>query len=137
MRALVMSGNRYDGPFLPELIDDLEADYVLADAVYYSKSIIRAVPAINAEPVVACNPRRGKRRRVKYGRLLKTKRYVIEQFNGHVKDNVLDECWVRPRGLVKKAVMVRAGLASMTTLIMLWHLFRSYPISHNEQSGTY
>jgi hypothetical protein len=45
--------------------------------------------------------------------LLKTKRYVIEQFNGHVKDNVLDECWVWPRGLVKKTSMVMAGLISM------------------------
>ena len=36
--------------------------------------------------------------------------YVIEQFNGHLKDNVFDECWLWPRGLVKKASMVMAGL---------------------------
>jgi hypothetical protein len=35
---------------------------------------------------------------------------VIEQFNGHLKDNVFDECWLWPRGLVKKASMVMAGL---------------------------
>ena len=29
LRAVVTSGNRYDSPFLPELIEDLEADYVL------------------------------------------------------------------------------------------------------------
>jgi hypothetical protein len=90
----------------------LEADYVLADAAYYSKKNL-AVEAIKAEPVIACNPRRGKRKRVKNGKLLKTKRYVIEQFNGHVKDNVLDECWIRPRGIVKKAAMVLAGLAGI------------------------
>ena len=113
LRALVTSGNKYDGPFLPKLIEDLEADYVLADAAYYSKTNFRAVKAIDAEPVIACNPRRGKRKRVKHSRLLRTKRYVIEQFNGHVKDNVLDECWVWPRGLVKKTSMVMAGLISM------------------------
>ena len=44
--------------------------------------------------------------------MLRTKRYVIEQFNGHIKDNVLGECWVWPRGLVKKTSMVMAGLIS-------------------------
>ncbi len=113
LRALVTPGNKYDGPFLPKLIENLEADYVLADAAYYSKTNFRAVEAIDAEPVIACNPRRGKRKKIKYSELLKTKRYVVEQFNGHVKDNVLDECWIWPRGLVKKTSMVMAGLISM------------------------
>ncbi|MCL4430543.1 MAG: transposase [Chloroflexi bacterium] len=113
LRALVTPGNRYDGPFLPKLIEDLEADYVLADAAYYSKRNFKAVEAIDAEPVIACNPRRGKRKRIRHSMLLKTKRYVIEQFNGHVKDNVLDECWLWPRGLVKKTAMVLAGLISI------------------------
>jgi transposase len=113
LRAVVTPGNRYDSPFLPKLIEDLEADYVLADAAYDSKKNIRAVEVIDAESVIACNPRRGKRRKIKHSRLLKTKRYVIEQFNGHVKINVLDECWIRPRGLVKKTAMVMAGLISV------------------------
>ena len=32
LRAIVTPGNRFDWPFLPKLIEDLEADYVLADA---------------------------------------------------------------------------------------------------------
>ncbi len=32
LKALVTPGNCYDSPFLPKLIEDLEADYVLADA---------------------------------------------------------------------------------------------------------
>jgi hypothetical protein len=36
----------------------------------------------------------------------------VEQFNGHVKDNILKRCWMRPKGLVKKAAMVTAGLIS-------------------------
>lgn len=110
LRATVTSGNRYDSPFLPGLIEDLEADYVLADAGYDSKANASAVKAINAEPVIASNPRRGKRKKIKYSKLLKSRRYVVEQFNGHLKANVLRGCYVRPRGLVKKAAMVLAGL---------------------------
>lgn len=110
LRAVVTAGNRYDSPFLPLLIGDLEADYVLADAGYDSKRNNRAIKAIEAESVIAPNPRRGKRRKIKHAELLKNRRHVVEQFNGHVKENVLKRCWVRPRGLVKKASMVLAGL---------------------------
>jgi len=112
LRAVVTPGNRYDSPFLPKLIEDLEADYVLADAGYDSKTNYKAVKAIDAEPVIASNPIIGKRKKIKHVKLLKTKRYVVEQFNGHFKANVLKECWMRPRGLVKKAAMVTAGLIS-------------------------
>jgi hypothetical protein len=113
LRALVTPGNRFDGPFLPKLVEDLETDYVLADGAYHSKANFKAVRAINAIPVIADNPRKkGKSRKIEADVLLKTKRYVVEQFNGHVKDNVLDGCWVWPRGLIKKAAMVTAGLIS-------------------------
>jgi IS5 family transposase len=112
LRAVVTPGNRYDSPFLPGLIEDLEADYVLADAGYDSKTNKVAAKVINAVPVIASNPRRGKRKKIKHIKLLKAKRYVVEQFNGHLKDNVLRECWIRPRGLVKKTAMVMAGLIS-------------------------
>jgi hypothetical protein len=112
LRAVVTPGNRYDSPFLLGLIEDLEADYVLADAGYGSKINKEAVKDIDAEPVIASNPRRGKRKKVKHAKLLKTRRYVVEQFNGHIKANVLKQCWIRPRGLVKKAAMVMAALIS-------------------------
>jgi len=112
LRAVVTPGNRYDSPFLPKLIEDLEADYVLADAGYDSKANSKAAKAIDAEPVIASNRRRGKRKKIKHAGLLKIKRYVVEQFNGHMKANVLKECWVRLRGLVKKTAMVLAGLIS-------------------------
>ena len=35
--AEVTLGNRYDGAFLPRIIEDLEGDYVLADGAYSSK----------------------------------------------------------------------------------------------------
>jgi hypothetical protein len=114
LRALVTPGNRFDGPYLPRLIEDLEADYVLADGAYHSKANFTAVRSINAVPVIADNPRKkGKSRKIEADVLLKTKRYVVEQFNGLVKANILDGCWLWPRGLVKKASMVLAGLISL------------------------
>ena len=114
LRALVTPGNRFDGPFLPKLVEDLEADYVLADGAYHSKANFKAIEAINAKPVIADNPRRkGKLCKFEMDVLLKTKRYVVEQFNGLIKDNVLDECWLWPKGLVKKTSMVMAGLISL------------------------
>ena len=95
LRAIVTPGNRNDGPFLPKLIEDLEADYVLADGAYNSKANFKAVRAINAIPVIADNPRKkGKERKVESDVLLRTKRYLIEQFNGLIKEDVLDGCWV-------------------------------------------
>ena len=114
LRALVTPGNRFDGPFLPKLIEDLEADYVLADGAYNSKANFKAVRGINAEPVIADNPRKkGKGRKVESCELLKTMRYVVEQFNELIKGDVLDGCWLWPRGLVKKTSMVMAGLISL------------------------
>jgi Transposase DDE domain/Transposase domain (DUF772) len=114
LRALVTPGNRFDGPFLPKLIEDLEAEYVLADGAYCSKANFRAVRAINAVPVIADNPRKkGKSRKVESDVLLRAKRYLVEQFNGLFKDDVLDECWLWPKGLVKKTSMVLAGLISL------------------------
>jgi hypothetical protein len=112
LRGIVSPGNRYDSPFFPKLIEDLEAEYVLADAGYDSKTNKGVAKGIEAEPVIASNPRRGKRKKIKHAELLKTKRYVVEQFNGHLKENVLKDCWLWPRGLVKKAAMVVAGLIS-------------------------
>jgi transposase len=114
LKGLVTTGNCYDSPFLPKLIEDLEAGYVLADAGYNSKRNLKAVKDMGAVPVIADNPRRrGKERKIECCELLREKRYVVEQFNGHFKDNVLKRCWLRPRGLAKKAAMVTAGLISV------------------------
>ena len=113
LRAIVTPGNCNDGPFLPKLVDDLEADYVLADAGYCSKRNFQAARAIGAVAFIADNPRRkGRACKIESSMRLKKERYVIEQFNGHLKANLLNECWIRPKGLVKKAAMVTAGLIS-------------------------
>ena len=111
LRATVSSGNRFDAIFLPQLIEDLEAQFVLADAGYHSLKNIQAVEAMGAVPVIAVNPRqKGKQNKVSNADFFRGKRYPVEQFNSHMKCNVLQGCWKRPNGLVKKASMVMAGL---------------------------
>ena len=114
LKAIVTPGNRFDSIFLPKLIEDLEAQYVLADAGYHSLQNIKAVKDMGAMPIIAVNPRRqGKQSKVPNSMFFRGKRYPVEQFNGHAKHNVLRGCWVRPKGLVKKASMVLAGLVSV------------------------
>jgi hypothetical protein len=111
LKAIVSPGNRFDSIFLPRLIEDLEAQYVLADAGYHSLENIEAVRAIGAVPVIAVNPRRkGKECKVSNAAFFRGKRYPVEQFNSHAKHNILRGCWSRPRGMVKKSAMVFAGL---------------------------
>jgi hypothetical protein len=111
LKAIVTPGNRFDSIFLPKLIEDLEAQYVLADAGYHSLENLNAVRDIGAVPIIAVNPRRkGKENKVSNAVFFGGRRYPVEQFNCHVKHNILRGCWSRPRGLVKKTAMVFAGL---------------------------
>src|SRR4030066_730044 len=104
LKAIVSPGNRFDSIFLPQLIEDLEAQVVLADAGYHSLKNIRVVEAMGAKPIIAVNPRqKGKQGKVSNAEFFRGKRYPVEQFNCHVKHNVLRGCWVRPRGLLKKS----------------------------------
>jgi len=120
LRALVTPGNLYDSPFLPKLIEDLEADFVLADAGYHSLKNIQAVMDMGAVPIIAVNPRRkGKQDKVSNAEFFGGRRWPVEQFNGHCKYNVLRGCWVKPRGLLKKASMVLAGLISVNANAIL------------------
>ena len=111
LKAIVSPGNRFDSIFLPKLIEDLEAQFVLADAGYHSLKNLKAVEAMGAVPIIAVNPRqKGKQNKVSNADFFRGKRYPVEQFNSHMKHNVLQDCWKRPKGMEKKASMVFAGL---------------------------
>jgi hypothetical protein len=120
LNAIVTPANRFDSIFLPQLIEDLEASYVLADAGYHSLANLEAVRAIGAKPVIAVNPRRkGKHGKVSNAEFFGGMRWPVEQFNGHCKANVLCGCWVRPKGLLKKSAMVLAGLISVNVTAIM------------------
>jgi len=98
LRALVTPGNRYDSPFLPELIQGLTPERVVADAGYDSKENREAVKKAGATAVIACNPRRkrksGVRRCFSLGR-----QYLVEQFNSLIQfDQGSDLGWLLETG---------------------------------------
>ena len=93
LKGIVTPGNRFDSPFLPKLIEDLEAEYVLADAGYHSKVNLKAVKDMPAQPFIAVNPRRkGKQSKPPNSEFFRGRRYPIEQFNSHSKHNILKGC---------------------------------------------
>jgi len=114
LKAIITPANRFDSIFLPQLIDNIKAQYVLANAGYHSLENLRVVKASGALPIIAVNPhRQGKESKVSNDVFFGGKRWPVEQLNGHFKANVLRGCWVRPRELLKKASMVVAGLISV------------------------
>ena len=115
-KAVVTPGNRYDSPFLPELIRGLGPKDVIGDAAYDAESNRRACWEIGARPHIATNPRRSGKRRYTPP-LCKRKRYIVEQFNSRFKE-MLDECWLWFKGLAKKATIVYSTLLAMNALAM-------------------
>lgn len=111
LSAIVSSANRFDSIFLPELVKDIEADYVLGDAGYHCLKNLQVIKDKGSIAMIALNPRRtGKDQKVSNAVFFGGRRWPVEQFNGHCKSNVLRGCWVRPRGLLKKTSMVYAAL---------------------------
>jgi transposase len=115
VKALVTAGNRYDSPFLPTLIQGLTPERVVADAGYDSKENREAVKKAGATAVIARNPRRKGKSKLRR-RFSRGCQYLVEQFNSLIKDQILAGCWKRVTGLAKKAGQVYAGLISLLTI---------------------
>jgi transposase len=111
LKALMTPGNRYDSPFLPDLIQGLTPSLVVADAGYDSKENREAVKEAGAEPVIASNPRR--KGRQKHRLFSKGKQYLVEQFHDLFKNQILQGCWKRGEGLRRKTGQVYAALTGL------------------------
>lgn len=115
-KAVATPGNRYDSPFLPELISDLKPKDVIGDAAYDSKANRKACRRAGAKPHIATNPRRSGKRRY-MPPLCKREHYIIEQFNSRLND-MLNNCWQKVRGLAKKATLVYSTMLAMLTIAL-------------------
>ena len=121
LRAKITKGNEHDSPHFPDLI--VESKYILGDKGYDAKSNRDAARAIGAVPVIAINPRNTKHkkpRKCKHERLLKKKRYIVEQFNALLKE-VLSNCWKRFKGLEAKCSLLYSALIAIN-INVLWSL---------------
>jgi transposase len=111
LKALVTPGNRYDSPFLPALIYGLTPSLIVADAGYDSRENREAVRKVGAEPVIVENPRRRGRNKTSF--LSRGKQYLVEQFHDLFKNQMLQDCWKRGKGLKRKAGQVYAALTGL------------------------
>ena len=122
LRAEVTAGNRHDCPLLPKLL--VKSEQTLGDG-YDSKSNRKVIRSIGSKPVIAKNRRRSKKRRW-VPKILRKKRYIIEQFNSLIKE-VLRECWKGFKGLEKKASIVYSALISILLIALQAMLNGSSP----------
>lgn len=86
LKTIVTTGNKHDSPFFSELIDlNVKDILVLADAGYDSNLNRKVAKKKEMKPVIAKNPRRTKKK-FKLSKVLKKKRYIIEQTNSILKE---------------------------------------------------
>ncbi len=109
LKAILTTGNKHDSPFLPELL--VSGKLALADAGYDSEANRKACREKGAKPVIAKNRRNTKKRRWT-PKILKKKRYIVEQFNSIIK-NSMDKCWQKVRGIIRKTSVVFASLSAI------------------------
>ena len=109
LKAILTTGNKHDSPFFPELL--VACLMALADAAYDSETNRKACREIKAKPVIAKNRRRSRKRRWT-PKILKKKRYLVEQFNSIIK-NSMDKCWQKVLGIKRKKSVVFASLSAI------------------------
>jgi len=83
----------------------------LADAAYDSKDNKKACREIEVKPIIAKNRRKTKKRRWA-PKILKKKRYLVEQFNSIIK-NSMNKCWQKVDRIKRKTSIVFASLSAI------------------------
>jgi len=120
LKAIFTTGNKHDSPFFPELINVdtkiTKGTPVLGDAGYDSKVNRKAAREKGFRAYIAKNKRNTKTKKRKYTwKILKKKRYIVEQTNSFLKE-ILDDAWKNFKGMKKKASIVFAALIGMNVV---------------------
>lgn len=115
IRAVFTTGNKNDSPIMPQLL--VPAKHVLGDAGYDSEENRKAVREMNGMPHIARNPRNSKKK-YPLTKILKMKRYLIEQFNSLLKGPLLCEYWTRIKGFAGKASFAYAGIIAIQVMAL-------------------
>lgn len=113
LRAVFTAGNRHDSPMLPYLL--VACLYLLGDAGYDSKKNRGKVRGMGGIPLIDRNPRNtGKRYKRPW--LLKKLRYLVEQFNSLLKNEVLQRYWKRVKGFDRKATLAYSAVIAIQVM---------------------
>lgn len=115
VRAVFTKANTHDSLWLMMLL--VEMMFGLGDAGYDSKNIRKVIRKMGGKPIIAKNTRNGKKK-FKTPRMLKKFRYIIEQKNDLLKNQILKGFWTRIRSFESKASFVYCGIIAMQVMAL-------------------
>lgn len=115
VRTIFTKANTHDSMWLFMLL--VEMMFGLGDAAYDSKEIRKLIRKLGGKPVIARNIRNGKKK-FKTPRMLKKFRYIIEQKNDLLKNQILKGFWTRIRSFESKASFVYCGIIAMQVMAL-------------------
>lgn len=115
VRTVFTKANTHDSMWLFMLL--VEMMFGLGDAAYDSKEIRKLIRKLGGKPIIARNQRRNTKR-FKTPRMLKKFRYIIEQKNDLLKNQILKGFWTRIRSFESKASFIYCGIIAMQVMAL-------------------
>lgn len=115
VRNIFTKANTHDSMWLSVLL--VETMFGLGDAGYDSGANRKLIRKKGGKPVIARNRRRKKKRRWT-PRMLKKFRYIIEQKNDLLKNQILKGFWTRIKSFESKASFVYCGIIAMQVMAL-------------------
>jgi len=115
IRSVFTKANTHDSMWLFMLV--VEMMFGLGDSGYDSKENRKIIKRMGGKPLIARNRRRLKKRKWT-PRMLKKFRYIIEQKNDLLKNQILKGFWTRIRSFESKASFVYCGIIAMQVMAL-------------------
>jgi hypothetical protein len=115
IRSIFTKANTHDSVWLSMLL--VKMMFGLGDGGYDSKENRKLIRKLGGKPVISRNPRNGKKK-FKTPRMLKKFRYIIEQKNDLLKNQILKGFWTRIRSFESKASFVYCGIIAMQVMAL-------------------
>lgn len=120
LRAEFTTGNVHDSQKGQELLAQTPRSG--GDSGYDSKEIKKAAKSMGSKMITGHNPRRkGKAKKKKMSKMLKKVRFIVEQCNSFVKNEVMLNAWKKFKGFVNKAYFALMAVFSVQAMA-LWNL---------------
>lgn len=123
LRAVFTTGNVHDSVKGEELL--APTPHSGGDSGYDVDRIRRAARSMSSTLITAHNPRReGKAKKKKMSKILRKVRFIVEQCNGFVKNEVMLNLWKKIKGFAAKAFFALMAVFAVQAMA-LWNL-RNY-----------
>lgn len=120
LRATFTTGNVHDSVKAEELL--APTPHSGGDSGYNAKRIKQAAKTKDSKLITSHNPRReGKDKKKKSPRILRKVRFIIEQFNSFIKNEVMLKAWEKVKGFLLKEFFALMAVFAVQAMA-LWNL---------------